>query len=110
MFDNSKVDLDRQALAKAESDLAIRLALSDEAESIVRSAKRRAPRKTGAGAASIHQEMQLNSDGWTVEISWDSQHGYMGFQELGTSTMRPHSFLRPALEARVGTSAGRTAQ
>ena len=52
-----------------------------------------APKLTGEGAASIHEELQADGS-W--HVSWDQEHDYMRFQELGTEKMAPNPFLRPA--------------
>lgn len=67
--------------------------LRHDAEQIARTAALLAPKLTGALAASIHAEEQ--SDG-TWRVSWDVDHRYGLFQELGTETNPPQPFLRPA--------------
>lgn len=64
-----------------------------DSQTMARLAARIAPKDTGAGAASIHEEEQ--PDG-TWRIAWDREHGYMLFQELGTEHIRAQPFLRPA--------------
>ena len=51
------------------------------AENVVERARQAAPKKTGAGAASIHAER----DGQEIHVGWDQDHFYMEFLELGTS-------------------------
>lgn len=63
-------------------------------EQVAERAQELAPKRTGAGAASIHAEVV---DG-EVRVSWDPEHFYMLFQEVGTSEMSPRPFLRPALD------------
>lgn len=57
-----------------------------------------APKRTGAGAASIHSELVEDASGPVVRVSWDKAHFYMGFAELGTSRQSATPFLRPAAE------------
>lgn len=64
-----------------------------DANAMARTAQGLAPELTGAGAASIHAKEQ--SDG-TWRVSWDTAHGYMLYQELGTEHHGAQPFLRPA--------------
>lgn len=61
-------------------------------------ARAKAPKRTGAGAASIHAESVLDGPEITAHISWDRDHFYMSFQDLGTQTLPPLHFLEDALE------------
>ena len=65
----------------------------EAAEAIADTAARLAPRDTGAMADSIHAEEQ--NDG-TWRVSYDREHFYGVFQELGTEHHGPQPFLRPA--------------
>jgi hypothetical protein len=47
---------------------------------VVARARATAPRRTGAGAASIHVEPVLGPLGWEARVSWDVAHTYMHFQ------------------------------
>lgn len=67
--------------------------LQRDAEELAQFAAQLAPRDTGALAASIHAEQQ---DDGTWRVSWDQQHSYGVYQELGTEHHPPHPFLRPA--------------
>lgn len=71
---------------------------------VVADARQRAPKRTTRGAVSIHRELLLADDLWQALISWDPAHAYMKYQELGTRHFRPHSFLRPAFEARASST------
>lgn len=64
-------------------------------------ARRRAPKDTGAGARSIkvQRSFDRSSRGVSYHVSWDKQHYYMGFQELGTVNRPARPFLRPAADA-----------
>lgn len=83
----------------ASSDDAKRI-LHDLGEQIVADARAAAPRETGAGAESIEYEVVEGADGASVRVSWDEEHDYMRFQELGTSETPAHPFLRPAASKR----------
>lgn len=67
----------------------------DAAEMLAAEARRRAPKKTGKGAASIHAEKR----GRGQAVSWDEAHDYMRFPEFGTEDMPPQAFLRGAVKA-----------
>lgn len=72
--------------------------LLDVAAPAVAEARLRAPRRTGAGAASIRAESVLDGDMQTVRISWDRDHFYMSFQDVGTRYLPPLHFLEDSLE------------
>jgi HK97 gp10 family phage protein len=63
------------------------------ADGVVSEAQRRAPKDTGAGAASIHREPDGEGG---QRVGWDEAHDYMRFHELGTEMMPATPFLRPA--------------
>lgn len=68
-------------------------------EPVVEDAKANAPRKTGAGAASIRAEVDWSGeDGPAVRVGWDTDHYYMRFHELGTKHLPARPFLRPAVD------------
>lgn len=62
----------------------MRRILLDAARAPVRRMQALAPKRTGAGAASIHGEAELDRGEWTVRMSWDRTHRYMRHQEFGT--------------------------
>lgn len=69
----------------------------DAARPIVARARALAPKRTGAGAASIHAEPVLQRGQWEAHISWDRRHGYMRFPDAGTSRgVEARHFLRRA--------------
>lgn len=70
--------------------------LQEIAEPDVEFAQQLAPKRTGAGARSIHVEAVLDGDMWEARASWDQEHYYMRFHEMGTRKMGAHPFLRPA--------------
>lgn len=55
-----------------------------------------APKRTGAGARSIHAEVVGSRDDPEVRVSWDRAHFYMEFAELGTQHEPAEAFLRRA--------------
>ena len=54
--------------------------MQTRADAIAAQARGRAPRRTGAGAASIHGEVVDAGDGFEGRVSWDIAHDYMRFQ------------------------------
>jgi hypothetical protein len=58
----------------------------------------RAPKRTGAGAASIHAESVLDGPEVTARISWSQDRFYMYFHDLGTVHLPAQHFLEDALE------------
>lgn len=44
---------------------------------VVALARDTAPHRTGAGAASIDNWLDMGPDGWEVHIGWDEAHQYM---------------------------------
>jgi hypothetical protein len=58
----------------------------------------RAPKRTGAGAASIRPELVLDGPEVTAHISWSQDRFYMSFQDLGTGRIAAKHFLEHALE------------
>lgn len=87
-------DLERQILRDPGLDAAVHAA----ADAVVEDARDRAPKQTGAGAESIHAE-QVDETPPTYRVSWDPDHFYMGFHELGTEHEPARPFLRPAADA-----------
>lgn len=65
---------------------------------IARAAAAAAPRRTGAGAGSIHPEAVLDDGDWTARVSWEQQFDYMRFHELGTEHLPARHFLENAAD------------
>jgi HK97 gp10 family phage protein len=53
---------------------------------------------TGAGAKSIKVESLLIGGANEYHVSWDREHFYMGFHELGAINVTARPFLRPAAD------------
>lgn len=83
-------DAERRVLDLAE----VAAAVSAAADAVVSQARRLAPKDTGAGAASIHAE----PTGGGFRVSWDEDHFYMQYSELGSRRQPARPFLRPAAE------------
>jgi len=56
-----------------------------------------APRRTGAGAESIHAEPVEETVGWTARVSWSTDRYYMRFQDEGTVYLPAQHFLEQGL-------------
>ena len=93
-----RVVVDQKAIAGLAREPWVRQYLMEAVAGPVRLAQQRAPKDTGAGAASIQAEAVSTADGWEVDTSWDRDHYYMKFSELPTANMPPHPFLIPAFE------------
>lgn len=79
---------------------AIDAATKRAADAVVEDAQARAPRGAppDPGAESIHHE-KVEEYPPTYRASWDPEHFYMGFNELGTEHQPARPFLRPAADA-----------
>jgi len=96
--------MNRVVLHQTEIDALLRSpemarALLEVAQPVVRDARVGAPKRTGAGAASIHAEDFLDGNVQTARISWDRNHFYMYFHNQGTRVLPARTFLEDALEA-----------
>jgi hypothetical protein len=54
--------------------------MQTRADAVAAVARPMAPRRSGAGASSIHGEVVLGAEGYEGRVSWDSAHAYMKFQ------------------------------
>lgn len=91
-----RVVLDQAAIRAYARDPSMGPALVEAAGRGVAQAKALAPRRSGAGAASIGVEPVLDGPEWTAHASWDQVHHYMMFHELGTRYLPARPFLVPA--------------
>lgn len=92
-----QIRLDPAAIAKWAGSTDAKRILAALGEQVANDAKANAPRESGAGAESIHHEIGEDAEGAYVRVSWDSDHFYMFFHEVGTSRMPARPFLRPAV-------------
>jgi HK97 gp10 family phage protein len=92
------VRLDDAAIRALGESADVQNALESVGRQVADRARAAAPKATGAGAASISHEVATDSDGTHVRVSWDNDHFYLIFSELGTSKMPARPFLRPALD------------
>jgi HK97 gp10 family phage protein len=93
-----------RALDELLEDRSVLDRLQELGDEVARVAAERAPKLTGAGAASIRAEVGVDSQGPHVDISWDKDHFYLIFHEVGTEHQPARPFLRPALWQVAGAS------
>lgn len=96
----TEIRLDRAAIEKWAGSTDAKRILETLGEQIAEDAADAAPKESGEGAASIRHEVGEDADGAYVRISWDRDHFYMFFHEVGTSRMPARPFLRPAATKR----------
>lgn len=60
---------------------------------MAKAARAAAPRRTGAGAASISGEAVMGPRGWVGIVAWTRIRYYMRFQQTGTAAMKAQPFL-----------------
>jgi hypothetical protein len=81
MADSSfTVELHEAEIAAVTHQAWFEQGLRAEVEPRVERARARAPRRTGAGARSIHAEFVQGAEGWEAHVSWDKEHEYMHYQ------------------------------
>ena len=98
MAGDVRVVVHEAAVRGLARDPGVRELLLDAAAPVVSDAQGRAPKRTGAGAASIHAEAVLDGPEWTAHMSWSRERFYMYFHERGTPSLPARPFLVPALE------------
>lgn len=101
MADQIRVTVDVAAVAELAGDPGVRAYMEQLGGQVAEAARSTAPRRTGAGAASIHAETDLGPSGWETRIGWDQLHAYMRFPDLGTRYMPADHFLEQALDRYV---------
>lgn len=95
----TRAEVDQAALERQlQYNPDVTSALDDAGRGIADRARVLAPKRTGAGARSIHHEIGQDPGGPFVRVSWDRRHFYMSFHEFGTSEQNATPFLRPAAE------------
>jgi hypothetical protein len=85
------------ALASLAADPTVLAGLMEIGDQIAAEARSNAPRRTGAGADSIHAEPGpgLSPE---VRISWERTYFYLRFHELGAKYLPARPFLVPAAD------------
>lgn len=94
----TNVRLDQAAIRALAGNSGVKDGLDRVGSQVADRARAAAPRRTGAGAESISHEVGTDSTGAFVHVSWDRDHFYMLFHEIGTSKTPARPFLRPALD------------
>lgn len=80
---NVEITINEAGFVELANDEAMRTAVVTAADRVASLARSNAPRKTGAGAGSIHSDPQLGDEGWEAHVSWDEDHQYMAAQKSG---------------------------
>ena len=96
MANSIRVTVDQAALKDLERDPTVLAAVGQVAEAAAKKMRNRAPKRTGAGAESIHVEPDEDNPGF--RIGWDVQHFYMTFDEFGTQKEPARPFMRPTAD------------
>jgi hypothetical protein len=97
MADDVTTTWDHAALAALGVDPHVMAGLLEIGEKIAAEARAGAPRRTGAGADSIHAEPQPGPEP-EVRISWERDRFYMTFHERGSVHLPARPFLVPAAD------------
>lgn len=94
----NEVVLDNGAIAKfaKQPEVVEMLESTDLMREIVLEMRRLAPYNTGKGAESI--DFELDESGEFYRISWDEDHFYLYFHEVGTIEIRATPFMRPVVD------------
>jgi len=93
------LDLDEDAIADLASDEDAEELAQEAGDMVAERAAEFALKRTGAGADSIHAEVDVDDISAYADVSWDPDHFYMGFHEIGTEHESAKPFLRPGLDA-----------
>ncbi len=93
MADVSRIKINTAELQRLLQDPAIRRALMEQGQKLAHKSRVRAPKLSGAGAASIRPEYVLDGPTPEVRVSWDREHFYMYFHQRGTRTLPAHPFM-----------------
>jgi len=92
-----RIEIDEAAIRALEKDPHVLAAIENTVvPAVVAEMKRRAPKATGAGAESIDYEP--DPDGSGFRVSWDKDHFYMYFAEVGTEHQPAQPFARPTAD------------
>lgn len=86
-----RLDLDSAAIDDLAFGPEARELAQDAGDAVAKAARALAPKRTGAGAASIRAAVSQDASGAYAEVSWDKDHAYMRFSN--------RHFLEPALRA-----------
>jgi len=97
----ARFDVDERELRKLAAGRDMRNYLQQVGDVVADRARSAAPKATGAGAESIRAEVRDDTDGPGADVSWDQDHFYLTFHELGTQHQPARPFLRPALDRPV---------
>lgn len=99
MASDFEFDFDDGALADLLHDADTEALMQFVGDAVAETAASLAPKRTGAGAASIHAEVESDDQSAYADISWTPDRFYMFFAEVGTEHESARPFLRPALDS-----------
>lgn len=92
-----RIDINSAALKALDKDPGVLRAVQEFTDrEIVPEMRARAPKDSGEGARSIRSEADPDGDGFRV--SFDKDHFYLAFHELGTVHQHARPFMRPTAD------------
>lgn len=94
-----RVILDQAAIDELLYDADVKALVEEVGGMVADNAAAAAPKLTGAGAASIHAEVDADDQSVYADVSWTPDRYYLYFAEVGTSRQPATPFLRPALDS-----------
>jgi hypothetical protein len=80
-----RVEWDGESIAGLRTDPGVVAYIAEVAEGFAQAERREAPKRTGAGAASI--AVRDSRAQGARDVSWDADHHYMTYQNYGTKAM-----------------------
>lgn len=92
---------DRAQIKALKTDPELVAYVKEVAEGMARRERELAPKRSGAGAASI-QARPSRAQG-AQDVGWDKEHYYMGYQELGTVHVERKNFAGQTLATYIHT-------
>lgn len=93
-----RIEWNRQEIQRMAGDPVLRQAARDVGVAIARDARAAAPKRTGAGAASLRSAEVLIDARWEIQVGADQLHAYMRFPDRGTRYIPAQFFLEHAAE------------
>lgn len=93
--------MDRAAIRQLEHAPFVAAEVLDAGRGLAARAAAAAPKRTGAGAASIQPYPSATPD--AVDVSWSQRHFYLIFHEDGTRYLPAQHFLLDAFESYIHT-------
>jgi HK97 gp10 family phage protein len=91
-----RITVDQAAIDALAKNPGVLAGVEEVAEAAADLMRKRAPKDSGEGAASIHVEPDDDEPGF--RIGWDPDHFYMLFPEFGTEQQPARPFMRPTAD------------